>query len=252
MMGASGRKTSPSMIIFSLLPLLVASSNLALKKPAQQVSDFSTIGLAGNAVDGYNDGLYNTGSCSHTNDIKDNWWKVDLKGYYTVTQVDIFSRIEVCCAYRLQQFEVRVSVKNPTTFPSTEGHRCAFYPDIVPLNGTSLTCDRPITGRFVSVFKAAYDHLEICELRVFGDRSLGVYEKLSENSIINGPVRRSLQSASLLSCGMECESDLDCVAFNVLDTSSRPLTCELIGLQDFTDPTQSTRTGWTAFQRLTS
>ncbi|PVD24061.1 hypothetical protein C0Q70_14531 [Pomacea canaliculata] len=79
-----------------------------------------------------------------------------------------------------------------------------------------------------------------------------VYEKLSENSIINGPVRRSLQSASLLSCGMECESDLDCVAFNVLDTSSRPLTCELIGLQDFTDPTQSTRTGWTAFQRLTS
>lgn len=74
-----------------------ASSNLALKKPAQQVSDFSTIGLAGNAVDGYNDGLYNTGSCSHTNDIKDNWWKVDLKGYYTVTQVDIFSRIEVCC-----------------------------------------------------------------------------------------------------------------------------------------------------------
>ena len=53
------------------------ANNLALGKPAQQISTYRQ-GVASKAVDGVRDGDYYHGSCSHTLLSKKPWWKLDL------------------------------------------------------------------------------------------------------------------------------------------------------------------------------
>lgn len=70
-----------------------------------------------------------------------------------------------------QNFEVRVSLRNTTTFPTSEGQQCAFQNTTIPATGALLTCSRPITGRYVTVYKPANHYLTMCEVKVYGERS---------------------------------------------------------------------------------
>ncbi|XP_025080331.1 fucolectin-like [Pomacea canaliculata] len=146
-----------------------ASENVALRKPARIISTSYLYATADKAVDGNTDGDISHYSCTHTNDSYNNWWKVDLMGFYNITSVQLFTRTD-CCPWRLQNFEVRVSDLDPTTFPSVEGQRCVFFSQQVDVAGTLLNCTRPITGRFVSLYKAADGALTICEIFVFGTK----------------------------------------------------------------------------------
>ncbi|XP_025078155.1 fucolectin-like [Pomacea canaliculata] len=160
---------------FIVLPTVLALENVALNKPTQQVSDsLSFPGPADRAVDGNTDGNLYYGSCTNTNEQNltiQTWWKVDLMGFYKVSGVEIFTRTD-CCSSRLKQFEVRVSLVNPTTFPSNEGQQCFHRTDEFPASGLYINCTQPIIGRYVSLFKPDYDPLSICELRVFADRAV--------------------------------------------------------------------------------
>ncbi|XP_025080131.1 fucolectin-like [Pomacea canaliculata] len=164
---------------------VLASDNVALRKPARHISTSVkySYGTADKAVDGITDGDFYQHSCTHTDDKINTWWKVDLMGFYNITSVQLFTRTDDCWS-RLQNFEVRVSQINPTTFPSLEGQRCVFFSQQVPSAGTLLTCSRPITGRFVSLYKAADDVLTICEMFVFGTKLdfSGTYQLVQDNS----------------------------------------------------------------------
>lgn len=70
----------------------------------------------------------------------------------------------------LQKFEVRVSSINSTTFPTTEGEQCAYKGTTLTFNRELLPCTRPITGRYVIVFKPANNFLTMCEVKVFGEK----------------------------------------------------------------------------------
>ncbi|XP_025079770.1 uncharacterized protein LOC112555552 [Pomacea canaliculata] len=176
----------------------------------------------------------------------------DLMGFYNITSVQLFTRTD-CCASRLQNFEVRVSNLDPTTFPSVEGQRCVFFSQQVDVAGTLLNCTRPITGRFVSLYKAADDVLTICEMFVFGTKLdfSGTYELVQDNSRLNSSAVTSLTVPSPIGCAVECTSDVTCLAFNVMasGTSSRGVACELLGLAEFSLTLQA-HTGWRAYRRV--
>ncbi|XP_025080330.1 fucolectin-like [Pomacea canaliculata] len=150
---------------------VLASENVALRKPARHISTFTNYPLAtaDKAVDGNTNGAFSNNSCTHTNEFYNTWWKVDLMGFYNITSVQLFTRTDARWD-RLQNFEVRVSGTDPTTFPSGDGQQCVYYRNQVALTGTLLNCTRPITGRFVSVFKQANEVLTICEMFVFGTK----------------------------------------------------------------------------------
>lgn len=68
--------------------------NVAVLKPAEQCGvDFR--GNASLAVDGNVDDNFYHGSCTHTYEASNTWWKVDLLGYYTIISVKIYNRADI-------------------------------------------------------------------------------------------------------------------------------------------------------------
>ncbi|XP_025079875.1 fucolectin-like [Pomacea canaliculata] len=233
-----------------------ASENVALRKPARHITNVENMpyATADKAVDGNTDGYFFNHSCTQSNEKSNTWWKVDLMGFYNITSVQLFTRTD-CCSDRLQNFEVRVSRTDPKAFPSGDGQQCVYYRNQVPLTGTLLNCTRPITGRFVSVFKPAYDELTICEIFVFGTKlDTGTYELVKDNSRLNSSLVTSLTTASTFGCGVMCLSDVTCAAFNVMASGTRSqggVTCELVCVTKWvTTMTLQAKSGWRAYKRL--
>ena len=68
-----------------------SSSNLALNKPAYQISTLNSY-----SASIANDGSYDQNSFSHTNDggtsTFDQWWIVDLEQWYSISKIVITGR----------------------------------------------------------------------------------------------------------------------------------------------------------------
>ncbi len=92
----------------------VRPGNLALNKPATQIStDYD--GDAARAVDGNTDGTYFNNSVTHTAvDAKEAWWQVDLGASAPIGDVEIYNRTDGDFGSRLSDFWVIIS-DNPIT-----------------------------------------------------------------------------------------------------------------------------------------
>lgn len=123
------------------------NENVALGKPTSQSStDYG--GPSPRAVDGNTNGVWDSGSVTHTGYQSKPWWKVDLKGTYTVTEVNIFNRVD-CCTERLSNFNVELldsnaQVISSQTYAGTAPSQTTFkFPKIkanqvrIQLNGTN-------------------------------------------------------------------------------------------------------------------
>ncbi|XP_025077689.1 uncharacterized protein LOC112554225 [Pomacea canaliculata] len=265
-----------SLFFLTSLTTIMALENVALNKPAQQVSEYQNYyAPAGKAVDGNTDGNFGHGSCTHTKTPEGyttTWWKVDLMGFYKVTSVEIFARTD--CCNKLQKFEVRVSLTNPVKFPSNEGQQCFNRTDLLPASGLYVNCTQPIIGRYVSLYKATLEVLSICELRVFADKAVSgcfqsssqqasaaansvttcVYSLFMDNSRAVGKVYKSFESVSAARCSVKCAQTDNCFAFNFKtsrDAANSSVTCELLlGFSAFvpTDVMSVThQNGWKVF-----
>jgi len=87
-------------------PAAVAQTNLALTGTATQ----SSLGFGGvpeRAIDGNTDGTWSAGSVTHTADLTDSWWEVDLGGTFSIGEVRLYNRLD-CCWGRLSNFRVAV------------------------------------------------------------------------------------------------------------------------------------------------
>ena len=69
------------------------STNVALRKPSYQSSQYSTQG-ASLAVDGNRGAIFKT--CAHTQKDRGAWWAVDLQGEYLVSEVYV-TACATCC-----------------------------------------------------------------------------------------------------------------------------------------------------------
>lgn len=92
----------------------VRPGNLALNKPATQIStDYG--GDAARAVDGNTDGTYFNNSVTHTAvDAQEAWWQVDLGASAPIGDVEIYNRTDGGFGSRLSDFWVIIS-DNPIT-----------------------------------------------------------------------------------------------------------------------------------------
>ena len=88
-------------------PSCFFEENLAYQKITSQSSTNNDKGASNHAVDGDSNTRWTDGSCAHTLDEKQPWWRVDLGNVELVNEVYVVNRGD-CCGHRLNPFEIRV------------------------------------------------------------------------------------------------------------------------------------------------
>lgn len=150
-----------------------SENNLAYKKATRQSTTFSPVYSSDKAVDGNLGGMIKNHPCSHTSEVpQPPWWYVDLGTSYVIHSVRIVNRVD-CCQFRLKNFSIRVSTKNPTTSPEfpkkIDALICHNQIDIITaIAPVTMACVSPVTGRYIMVFKHDVNPLTLCEVEVFG------------------------------------------------------------------------------------
>ncbi|MBT2161640.1 carbohydrate-binding protein [Zobellia barbeyronii] len=136
------------------------SSNLALGKSATQSSNYSsTSGLAGLAVDGNTSGVWSQGSVTHTSNMYQPWWQVQLGDDYTIGDIKIWNRTN-CCSSRLSNFDVFVYNSAGTQ---------VFKTTITSTPNPSVTVSTGgVSGSRVRIKLKGNNPLSLAEVQVFG------------------------------------------------------------------------------------
>ncbi|KAM4688887.1 fucolectin-like [Discoglossus pictus] len=136
--------------------------NIAWNGVATQSSqaDVKT-GSADVAIDGFRDGNYFKGSCTHSIYEKNPWWKLDLKTRYKIDNVIVANRKD-CCPERLKRAEIRIGDS-----PDNNNPVCGIISD---LNYLTTFCCNGMVGRYVSVvIPGKSTWLTLCEVEVYGE-----------------------------------------------------------------------------------
>ncbi|XP_030250492.1 fucolectin-1-like [Sparus aurata] len=140
--------------------------NLALQGKATQSSYYSALGIANNAIDGNRASAWSQGSCSHTNQNFNPWWRLDLGKTHKVFSVSVTNRQE--SPERLDGAEIRIgdSLDND----GINNSRCALISSIPGGFTQNFQCDG-MDGRYVTiVIPGRTEYLILCEVEVYGSR----------------------------------------------------------------------------------
>ncbi|KAK9514328.1 hypothetical protein VZT92_027804 [Zoarces viviparus] len=139
--------------------------NVALRGKATQSDRLdNSFSAAYNAIDGNRDANYYAGSCTHTDEMTNPWWRVDLLESYIVTSVIITNRGD-CCAERLNGAQIHIgnSMNNPVV---------GTIPSAGPGESVTLTFTENVEGRYVIVaLPGPGKYLTLCEVEVYGYRA---------------------------------------------------------------------------------
>ena len=87
------------------------SVNLALNKPASQITTHLGTDHASRAVDGNRDTVFLHKSCSHTHQATGPWWMVDLGRMVSVSKVYVVNRLDSAGGVNTDPFLGNVAVK---------------------------------------------------------------------------------------------------------------------------------------------
>lgn len=84
------------------------TENVALRGKATQSDRYEHMfGDAASAIDGNRDSKFAAGSCTHTDEHNNPWWRVDLLDNYIITSVAITNRGD-CCAHRINGVQIHI------------------------------------------------------------------------------------------------------------------------------------------------
>uniref|UniRef100_A0A3Q1GR85 Uncharacterized LOC110966165 n=1 Tax=Acanthochromis polyacanthus TaxID=80966 RepID=A0A3Q1GR85_9TELE len=156
--------------------------NVALHQKASQSSENSQLGVAGHAVDGKRDASFQRGSCTHTEEESDPWWRVDLENEYTITAVMVTNRDEH--ENMLDGAEIWIGNSIET---NNIKNRCAVISHIPKGRTIYLYCS-PAKGRYVTVLlRGSKKILSLCEVEVF----VSNYERPLPNVALQGEATQS-------------------------------------------------------------
>ncbi|XP_074540319.1 uncharacterized protein LOC141801242 [Halichoeres trimaculatus] len=176
-----------------LLPLLLGScsvypyENVALHGKATQSHRLAhNFGDANSAIDGNRDSNYFAGSCAHTIEMTNPWWRVDLLHRYVITSVIITNRAD-CCSEKINGAEVHIGdslrdngIANPLA---------GVISQISAGSSITLTMDKDVVGRYVTIVVPGPNrYLMLCEVEVYGylaptGVNLALKGKASQSSI---------------------------------------------------------------------
>ncbi|XP_073677667.1 uncharacterized protein [Garra rufa] len=138
--------------------------NQAPQGKAEQSSTYDKQGYAENAIDDKEESMYSGGSCSHTLEEKDPWWRVDLEKSYNITRVNITNRKD-CCPERIGG--ARICIGNSLE-KYCKSNKLAATIGLIPAGETESFMFEPIEGRYVNIFLPGKKKtLTLCEVQVF-------------------------------------------------------------------------------------
>uniref|UniRef100_A0A8C8D5M5 Fucolectin tachylectin-4 pentraxin-1 domain-containing protein n=1 Tax=Oncorhynchus tshawytscha TaxID=74940 RepID=A0A8C8D5M5_ONCTS len=144
---------------------LCHSDNVALRGVAAQSSQFSDRN-AHYAIDGNRNTNY--GSCTHTAQDTNPWWRVDLLDVYKVTAVTITNRDDV--PERLDGAEIRIG--NSLENNGINNPRCDVISHIPAGETNTFQCNE-MEGRYVVVvIYVRKEYLTLCEVEVYDNVAL--------------------------------------------------------------------------------
>uniref|UniRef100_A0A4W5JAN7 Fucolectin tachylectin-4 pentraxin-1 domain-containing protein n=1 Tax=Hucho hucho TaxID=62062 RepID=A0A4W5JAN7_9TELE len=125
----------------------------------------------------------NYGSCTHTAQDTNPWWRVDLLDVYKVTAVTITNRDEV--PERLDGAEIRIG--NSLENNGINNPRCVVISHIPAGETNTFQCNE-MEGRYVVVvIPVRKEYLTLCELEVYGTPAVNVALKgVASQSSLNG------------------------------------------------------------------
>ena len=135
------------------------TKELAHRQPCEQ-STVAYGGVCERANDGNTNGVYGRRSVTHTRNLGNQWWKVNLKEQAKVTDIVIWKRSDECCPHRGVGAVVRLLDsygKTVWTSPPFVKSRLQFIR--VP----------KIKAAAVQVFLEEAEYLELAEVLVYGD-----------------------------------------------------------------------------------
>jgi hypothetical protein len=145
------------LVLFLSAPVVVAQTNLALKKPASQSSTWSYAYPAASCVDGLK------GTVCATNLDANPWWQVDLQGDYALSEIVVSNRTD-CCSERSRTL---------TALLSSDGKNWSL---IYTHNGSDFKTLRINAGgrtaRYVRLQQTSTDYLNLDEVEGYGVGSL--------------------------------------------------------------------------------
>ena len=137
--------------------------NIALGGIATQSSE-GWGGAPGRAIDGNTDGVWGSGSTTHTNNPgAPSWWEVDLLDTYDIDTIRLWNRLD-CCSERLTNFTITVlDAGGAVNFERT------YRTDNSLLSGAYFTAEGLATeGQFVRIsIPGAY--LSLAEVEIFDE-----------------------------------------------------------------------------------
>ncbi|XP_068586006.1 fucolectin-1-like [Cebidichthys violaceus] len=181
------------MKLSSVLPLLLllgtcsayTYQNVALRGKATQSRRYSKFdSAASNAIDGNRESSDDAGSCSHTAEQTNPWWRVDLLESYIVTSIIVTNR-EACCEDRINGAEIHVgnSLRDNGAVNPVAG-----VISHIPLGRSlKITFTRRVEGRYVTVVLPGTKRiLTLCEVEVYGYRA-----PTAENLALQGKATQS-------------------------------------------------------------
>ncbi|XP_033958261.1 fucolectin-2-like [Pseudochaenichthys georgianus] len=138
--------------------------NLAIQGKAAQSSVFET-GDASKAIDGNRDSNWGHGSCSHTANDLNAWWRLALPKTHKVFSVKITNRYRV--HERLDGAEIRIG--DSLVNNGAENPRFANITSIPAGETAEFKVPNGMDGRYVYIgVTGREEYLTLCEVEVFG------------------------------------------------------------------------------------
>ncbi|XP_040899833.1 uncharacterized protein si:ch211-215k15.4 [Toxotes jaculatrix] len=171
--------------------------NVALRGKATQSYRYGGLGDAYNAIDGNREATFLAGSCTHTMEQTNPWWRVDLLESYIVTSITITNRGD-CCPERINGAEIHIG--NSLQNNGASNPEVGVIPAIPAGRSLTITFSKLVEGRYVTVVLPGSQRiLTLCEVEVYGYRA-----PTGENLALQGKATQS----SLHSTG---------IAYNAID-----------------------------------
>ncbi|XP_039662588.1 uncharacterized protein LOC120562763 isoform X2 [Perca fluviatilis] len=117
------------------------------------------------AIDGNRASDWAQGSCTHTNNAINPWWRLDLLKTYQINTVTITNRGD-CCHERINGAEIRIG--NSLSDNGNDNPRCAVISSIAAGTSQTFVCNG-MEGRYINiVIPGRQETLTLCEVEVTG------------------------------------------------------------------------------------
>ncbi|XP_071941033.1 uncharacterized protein [Antedon mediterranea] len=111
------------------------------------------------------------------------WWYVDLRTQKNISKVVLYNR-EDCCARRLVGAKILVGDNHKSPFTGNRQCGAAVTSSMIASNPVEVICNKPITGRYVSVSEIAC--LTLCEVQIYAVQFMTNLPRALQSSIFHG------------------------------------------------------------------